>query len=103
MEPQPQTRRLARQLATVEERDVAIAEWRDETARRLTSVDEPTEIASLFAAIDALRLLVERTNADINANPAAAIKDVAREAMTIARQTIRFARLLTGQDPEVTP
>jgi hypothetical protein len=54
-------------------------------------------IATLLATVDALNLLTERTNADINTNPAAAIKQVARECKTVARQTLRIARVVAGR------
>ncbi len=55
--------------------------------------DVDASIATLLATVAALNELTARTNADINTNPAAAIKDVAREVKTCARQTLRLARL----------
>lgn len=54
-------------------------------------------IATLLASVTALNNITALTNATINANPAATIKDVARETKTVARQAIRIARLLVGQ------
>lgn len=51
-------------------------------------------IATLLTSVTALNGITALTNATINANPAAVIKDLAREAKTIARQTIRLARLV---------
>ena len=66
---------------------------------------EPTQmVAESDEAVDKLVLVVESlnaitdlTNAEINANPAAVIKDVARECKTIARQANREARLTSGR------
>lgn len=56
-------------------------------------VDVDTAIATLLATVEALNAITALTNADINSNPAAVIKDVVREVKTVARQTIRLARL----------
>lgn len=60
-------------------------------------------IASLLAVVTALNEITDLTNAEINDNPAAVLKDVARECKTIARQTARIARLVVGafDDDEV--
>jgi hypothetical protein len=53
-------------------------------------------IDALLTAISALSEIAGRTNATINANPAAAIKDTVREVLTVARRTVRLARLQLG-------
>lgn len=54
-------------------------------------------IATLLTSVTALNEITARTNATINANPAATIKDLTRELKTVARQTIRVARLVARQ------
>lgn len=71
------------------------ADTRAVNAEVLTS-DAATNIATLLATVTALNALTALTNAEINANPAARIKDVVRELKTVARQTVRLARLVTG-------
>jgi hypothetical protein len=44
-----------------------------------------------------VNLITDMTNSAINANPAAIIKDLARECKTIARQANREARLTSGR------
>ena len=58
--------------------------------------DATTNIDTLLATVTALNTLTALTNAEINQNPAAHIKSLARECKTVARQTVRIARLLTG-------
>lgn len=67
-----------------------------ENLERTLRQDVSASVATLLAAVDELNTLTDRTNADINANPAAAIKVVAREVKTVARQTLRLARLASG-------
>ena len=62
----------------------------------LLTADATTNINTLLASITALNAITALTNATINANPAVTIKDVVRECKTIARQTVRIARLVTG-------
>lgn len=52
-----------------------------------------THVDVLLATIAVLNTITARTNAEINANPAATIKDVAREVKTVARQTVRLTLL----------
>jgi phage-related tail protein len=67
------------------------ADWEQlETSLR---VDVQAAIATLLATVEALNAITAMTNATINANPAAIIKDVVREVKTCARQAIRLARL----------
>jgi len=54
-------------------------------------------IAKLELVVTNLNLITNMTNATINNNPAAVIKDLARECKTIARQAIREARLTSGE------
>jgi hypothetical protein len=71
----------------------------------ITDEESTTQmVAQSDGAVDKLVLVVENlnaltalTNADINANPAAIIKDLARECKTIARQANREARLTSGR------
>lgn len=55
-----------------------------------------TQIAEMVAALTALTAVRQRTNNDINANPAAALKDALQEILTITRRVIRLARLDLG-------
>jgi transcription initiation factor IIF auxiliary subunit len=54
-------------------------------------------VDKLVAVIEALNALTALTNAQINQNPAAVIKDLAREVKTVARQVNREARLTSGR------
>jgi len=54
-------------------------------------------VDKLIAAVEALNVITAMTNAEINANPAAVIKDLAREAKTIARQVNHGARTVSGR------
>jgi hypothetical protein len=55
------------------------------------------QIIDLLASINALTDLADTvTNAQINANPAVAIKALGREVRTTARIVARLARLVTG-------
>ena len=61
-------------------------------------VDDSGEaIPTLEAVVANLNAMTDMTNAEVNANPAAVIKDLARECKTIARQAIREARLTSGE------
>jgi hypothetical protein len=61
------------------------------TAEQNESVDK------LVLVVENLNLITDMTNADINANPAAIIKDVARELKTVARVANREARLTSSR------
>ena len=54
-------------------------------------------VDKLVLVVENLNALTDMTNADINANPAAVIKDLARECKTIARQANREARMTSGR------
>ena len=54
-------------------------------------------VDKLVLVVENLNALTDMTNADINANPAAVIKDLAREVKTVARQANREARLTSGR------
>ena len=54
-------------------------------------------VDKLVAVVEALNAITALTNAEINQNPAAVIKDLARECKTIARQANREARLTSGR------
>ena len=76
----------------------------DELASHEAQVNTTQMIAESDEAVDKLVLVVENlnaltdmTNAEINANPAAIIKDLARECKTIARQANREARLTSDR------
>jgi hypothetical protein len=58
--------------------------------------DATTNIDTLLASVVALNAITALSNATINANPAAVIKDLTREVKTVARQAIRLARLATN-------
>jgi hypothetical protein len=63
-----------------------------------TMVAESDEaVDKLVLVVEALNAITDLTNAEINANPAAIIKDLARECKTIARQANREARLTSGR------
>lgn len=51
------------------------------------------QITVLLASIDALKVISDKANADIGPRDT---KDVARECRTVARTTVRMARLLGG-------
>jgi hypothetical protein len=61
------------------------------TAEQSESVDK------LVLVVENLNAITDMTNADINANPAAIIKDVARELKTVARVANREARLTSSR------
>lgn len=54
-------------------------------------------VDKLVAVITALNAITDMTNANINANPAAIIKNLTRECKTIARQLNHEARLTSGR------
>lgn len=55
--------------------------------------DVEASIATLITTVDTLNTVTARTNTEINTNPAASIKDVAREVKTVARQLTRLSRM----------
>jgi hypothetical protein len=65
------------------------------TAEMVASSDPAVD--KLIAVIEALNAITSMTNATINGNPAAVIKDLARECKTIARQLNHEARLTSGR------
>jgi hypothetical protein len=65
------------------------------TTQMVTESDEAVD--KLVLVVENLNVLTDLTNAEINANPAAIIKDLARECKTIARQANREARLTSGR------
>jgi hypothetical protein len=65
--------------------------WEESEAQLRADVE--AAIDTLLVTVDNLNLITAMTNATINANPAAVIKDVAREVKTTARQALRLARL----------
>lgn len=65
------------------------------TTQMIAEQDESVD--KLVAVVEALNLITALTNAEINANPAAIIKDVARECKTIARVANREARITSGR------
>lgn len=75
--------------------ELARQESQANTAQMVTEQDESVD--KLVAVVEALNLITAMTNADINANPAAIIKDLARECKTIARVANREARLTSGR------
>jgi len=54
-------------------------------------------VDKLLLVVENLNAITDLTNSEINANPAAIIKDLARECKTIARQAYREARLTSGR------
>jgi len=77
--------------AANEDRELAAANTTQMVSESETAVDK------LVAVVEALNDLTDLTNATINANPAAVIKDLARQCKTIARQVNREARLTSGR------
>lgn len=69
---------------------------RNAALRRKLQADLDARLDTLLAVVAALNALTALTNAEINQNPAAVIKDLARECKTITRQTVRLARLMVG-------
>ena len=68
----------------------------EEKARKIEAqlrANSQAQIDVLLESISTLTKLLAKTNSDINANPAAAIKEVTRELMTVTRRTLRLARL----------
>ena len=61
-------------------------------------VEEQDEsVDKLVLVVENLNALTDMTNAEINANPAAIIKDLAREVKTVARVANREARMTSGR------
>ena len=75
--------------------EVASAEASANVTQMTTESGEAVD--KLVLVVENLNLITDMTNADINANPAAVIKDLARECKTIARQANREARLTSGR------
>ena len=75
--------------------EVAAAESSANTTQMRTESDEAVD--KLILVVEAFNAITALTNADINANPAAVIKDLARECKTIARQANREARMTSGR------
>lgn len=72
------------------------SELADTNLNTLTA-DVAKNIATLLTSVTALNTLTAVPNATINASPASYIKDAARECKTVARQTIRLARIIAKQ------
>jgi hypothetical protein len=75
--------------------EVDAAEAAVNTTQMVAESDEAVD--KLVLVVEALNAITALTNAEINANPAAIIKDLARECKTIARQANREARLTSGR------
>ena len=75
--------------------ELAANEASANTTQLVAESDESVD--KLVLVVEALNALTALTNAEINANPAAIIKDLARECKTIARQANREARLTSGR------
>jgi ClpP class serine protease len=85
---------------TVEEADNLAHRQAVETSDANTTqmvVESGESVDKLVLVVENLNAITDMTNADINANPAAIIKDVARELKTVARQANREARLTSGR------
>ena len=65
------------------------------TTQMVAESDESVD--KLVLVIEALNAITDMTNAEINANPAAVIKNLTRECKTIARQANREARMTSGR------
>lgn len=75
--------------------ELALREGQANTATMVAQSDEAVD--KLVLVVEALNLITAMTNAEVNANPAAVIKDLARECKTIARQANREARMTSGR------
>jgi hypothetical protein len=75
--------------------ELASREGQANTTQLVAESDEAVD--KLVAVVEALNAITAFTNAEVNANPAAVIKDLARECKTIARQANREARLTSGR------
>jgi len=75
--------------------EIAADEATANTAQMVAEQDESVD--KLVAVVENLNLITALTNAEINANPAAIIKDVARELKTVARVANREARMTSGR------
>ena len=75
--------------------ELAAREASANTTQMVAEQDESVD--KLVAVVEALNVITAMTNADINANPAAIIKDLARECKTIARVANREARITSGR------
>lgn len=53
-------------------------------------------IATLLETIVILNAITDLTNATINTNPAAVIKDLTRAVKAVTRQSLRLSRLVIG-------
>jgi len=69
----------------------------DEVNTSQMVAEQNESVDKLVAVVEALNLITSMTNADINQNPAAIIKDLARECKTIARVVNREARITSGR------
>jgi len=71
----------------------------DESAQNTSQMvaEQNESVDKLVAVVEALNLITSMTNSEINANPAAVIKDLARECKTIARVANREARITSGR------
>ena len=65
------------------------------TTQMVAESDEAVD--KLVLVVEALNAITALTNAEINQNAAAVIKDLAHECKTIARQANREARLTSGR------
>jgi len=75
--------------------ELAAREGQANTTQMVAEQDESVD--KLVLVVENLNALTALTNAEINANPAAIIKDLARECKTIARVANREARMTSGR------
>ena len=75
--------------------ELASQESAANTTQMVAESDESVD--KLVAVVEALNAITDLTNAEINANPAAIIKELTRECKTIARQVNREARMTSGR------
>jgi hypothetical protein len=61
------------------------------------TAEQDESVDKLILVVENLNLITDMTNSEINANPAAIIKDVARELKTVARVANREARMTSGR------
>jgi hypothetical protein len=70
------------------------AAWVTGENEKVLKASPQTQIAGLLGAVAALQAVRDRTNAAINSNPAASIKDVVAAVLPVARAEVRLARLV---------
>jgi hypothetical protein len=71
-----------------------VAAWQAGENEKALKAGPQAQVAALLGAVASLQAVRDRTNATINASPAAAIKDVIAAVLPVARAEVRLARLV---------